>query len=99
MPRTSVLPQRFGRLFGHMRTAHDHRYAGCAYRVSHAVGLSDHPCHRAEADEPDLLLAYEAHELGFVHGLRISIDKEHFVSRRGERLEQGHPEMRHKVAS
>ena len=96
--RSAVASQRFVRRLGHVRSAHHHRHAGGADRVGHPVGLGDHAGHRADADQADLLVEHEADQLGIAHRLRIAVDQQDFVPRRGERLQQKHPQVRHEIA-
>ena len=66
--------------------------------VRHAISLGDHPGHRTDADEPDILFTHVARDTCFIHGLRVAINQNHFVAGRSQRLQQKHPKMRHEVA-
>src|SRR5829696_1359273 len=98
MTGPSIATKSFIRDFGDVRAAHYDRHACGANGVSHAVCLCNHPCHRADADESNILFANKASNGGLIHRLRIAVNKEYLVSWRGERLEQEHPEVRHKIA-
>ena len=97
MARAAIAAQRLVGQFGDVRSAHDHRDAGGAKGVGHAVSFGDHAGHGADPHQPDALGEHEAHDLGVGHGLSVAVDQQHFVSGRGERLEQKHPKVRHEV--
>ena len=81
-----------------MRPAHHDGNSGGANGVGHAIGLGDHASHGADADQPNVFVANILRDLGFVHGLGVAVDQQDFMARRGQRLEQKHPEVRHEVA-
>ena len=62
------------RQFGDVRSAHDYRHSCSADGVGHAIGLGDHSGHRADADQPNLLVAHVLRDLRLVHGLSVAID-------------------------
>src|SRR5262249_53752030 len=69
----------------------------CSNSVSHAIRPGDHPGHGTDTHQPDVLIADELPNLGFVHWLGIAIDQQDFMSGRCERLEQKHPQVGHEV--
>jgi hypothetical protein len=81
----------FVEFFGDVRSAHHHRYSHGADRISHAIGLGDHPGHRPDSNQSDILIAHEFCDVSFIHRLCVAINQHHFVTRRRERLEEEHP--------
>jgi hypothetical protein len=98
MARATIAAGSFIGLFGHVRSSHDHRNSRRPNRVSHAIRPGDHPGHGTDTNQPDVLVADELRNLGFVHRLGIAIDQQDFVSARCECLQQEHPEVGHEVA-
>ena len=98
MSRTAIPPKRFVGQLGHVRTAHYHRNSHRANRVRDAISLRDHARHSPDPHQSDLVLAHVLRDLRLIHGLRIAVDQNHFVSGRGERLQKKHPQMRHEIA-
>ena len=96
--RPAIAPQGLVGQFGDVRSAHHDLHSGRANGVGDAVGLRDHAGHGADADQIDLLVADVLRDLSLVHGLRVAVDQQHFMSGRSQRLEQKHPEMRHEIA-
>jgi hypothetical protein len=60
--------------------------AGGAHRISSAVRPSRHPGHRADSDKLDVTLPNEVAQLGVCHRFGVSIDQEHLVAGRSQRL-------------
>jgi hypothetical protein len=96
--RATIAAESFIGLFGHVRPSHNHRNSCCPNRVSHAIRPGDHPGHGTDTNQPDVLVADELRNLGFVHRLGIAIDQQDFMSGRCECLQQEHPEVGHEVA-
>ncbi len=88
----------FVRHFRHVRSTHHHGHAHSANCIRHAIGLCDHAGHRADADEADFLFLDETGNAIFIHGLRVAVDQQNFMSGGSEGFEQEHPEMRHEIA-
>src|SRR6266576_1097584 len=63
MTRTAIAAQGLVGHFRNVRSSHYDRHARGANGISHAVGPGHHSGHRANTNEPDLLLLDEAHEL------------------------------------
>src|SRR6267142_2108898 len=99
MPRAAVTPQSLIRHFRDVRAAHHHLYSRGPHCIRHAIGLGDHPGHRADADEFNPMLAHVPRDTLFIHGLGVSVNQDYFVAGWGERSEEKHPRMRHKIAS
>jgi len=73
--------------FCNMRAAHHHGHANGTNGVGHSIRFGDHPRHRPDADQPDFFVQDKPRDGSFIHGLRIAIDKHHFVSRGRKRLQ------------
>ena len=72
--RTAVPTQS---LVGHFRNvwASHHDWHTCgADSVGHAIGSGNHSGHRANANQPDLLLTYEVYQLLLVHWPRVAVN-------------------------
>src|SRR5258707_918889 len=96
MKNTAILPpslaaKRFVGHFRYVRSTHNNRHSGGADCVGHAVGLGDHSCHGADANEPDVLLLHVPSDSGFIHGLRVPVDQQYLMAGRRQRFEQKHP--------
>jgi len=98
MARATIPAESFIGLFGHVRPSHDHRNSSHPNSVSHAIRPGDHPGHRTDADQPNVLFAHEVCNLSLVHGLGVTINQQYFMAGRSQRLEQEHPKMRHEIA-
>src|SRR6266446_2473531 len=98
MARAAITPERLIGHFRDVRTAHDNFYSRGAHRVRHAIGLGDHPGHRADADQPDVLFTHVARDTFFIHRLRVAVNQHYLVARRSQCLQQKHPKVRHEVA-
>src|SRR5216683_373816 len=81
MAGSTVSPERLIGHFRNVRTAHHYLYSGSAHRVRHAISLGDHPGHRTDAHQPDILFTHVARDAFFIHGLRVAINQHHFVTR------------------
>ena len=86
MPRLAIPAQGFIRTLRHVGSAHDDWHSGGADSVGNTVSLGYHSGHRADTNEPDLLLPYEAHKLLLIHWLRVAVNQQHFMARRSQRL-------------
>ena len=97
MAWAAIAAQGFVGHFSDMRTSHHHRNAHRADGVRHLIGLPDHPRHRTNAHQSDLLLPDVLRQ--FCHGktLRIPVYEKHFMFWRREGFEKKHPEVRHEV--
>jgi hypothetical protein len=62
-------------------------YSSGAHRVRHAIGLGDHPGHRTDTDQTDVLFTHVARDTFFVHRLGIAVNQDYFVARWSERLQ------------
>src|SRR6185295_15463772 len=71
--RTAISPECLVRDFSHVRPAHHHRYPRSANRISHSVSLGDHPRHRADADEFDILFADETYQVLLRHRPGVAV--------------------------
>ncbi len=98
MTRAAVTPESLIGHFRHMRAAHHDLYSHGAHCIRHAIGLGDHPGHRADADQSHILFTHISRNTFLIHGLRVTINQHHFVARRSQCLQQEHPKMRHEVA-
>jgi hypothetical protein len=96
--RSAVAAEGFVEFFGNVRATHHYGHTNGANRISHAIGLRNHSCHRADADKADILFAYVSRDAFLVHGLGIAVDQENFVALGSKRLKEKHPQMRHEVA-
>src|SRR5215217_2095921 len=99
MPWSAISSQSFIGNFSNVRTAHHHRNARQADRVGNPVRLLNHSCHCADADEIDLFFFYKLNDLIVAHRTRIGVNQNNLMTGRSERLQEKHPEVRHKVAS
>jgi hypothetical protein len=97
MARPTIAAQSLVSQFGDVRPTHHDANAGRANRVGNAISLGDHASHGANADQFDLLIADVLRDLSLIHGLGIAVDQENFVSRRSQRLQQEHPQVRHEI--
>ena len=95
--RAAIAAEGFVGHFGDVRAAHDDGDTGGANRVSHAISLGDHAGHGADADQVDVVFADVTGDSGFIHGLSVAVDQEHFMARRSQGLQEEHPEMRHEI--
>src|SRR5690349_7575849 len=97
MSRAAVVSQGFMRNFCHVRATHHNRNAGGTNRVGHAISASYHSRHCTNANQPYVFATNETNELFLVHWSRIAVDKQHFVLRRSQSLQQEHPQMWHEI--
>ena len=95
--RATILAESLFKFFSDMWTAHDDRHSDGANCIGHAVGLRDHSSHRANANQPNLLVEHELCDLRFVHGLGVAVNKDDFMSGRSERLQKEHPQVWHEI--
>ena len=80
-----------------MRAAHNNLKTRFAQRIRNEIRSRDHPRHRTDADEPDVLVLAKLDELRPRHRLGIAVDKDDFVFLRRQRLQKKHPQMRHEI--
>ncbi len=95
--RSPIPAQSFIGQLRHVRSAHHHLDARRAQRISHAIGFGDHPRHRPDPYQSDSFFFRVAHQLLLVHRLGVPVHQYHFMSRRRQRLQQKHPQMRHEI--
>ncbi len=99
MARAAVAPERLIGHFRDMRATHDDLYSHGAHGVRHAIGFGNHPGHRTDTDQSDILFTHVVRDTFFIHRLSVAVNQHHFVARRSKCLQEKHPKMRHEVAS
>jgi hypothetical protein len=80
-----------------VRTAYDDGDPCRPQGISHAVGLGDHSGHGTDANQPDPLATHESHQFLFIHRTRVPVDQQDLMAGRRQRLQEKHPQMRHKT--
>jgi hypothetical protein len=98
MAGATVPPQGFVRQFGDVGATHRHGNASGAKSVRCPVSARDHPSHRADPNQTDVLAPGELDELGIGQGLRIAVNQQYLMAWRRARLKQKHPKVRHEIA-
>ena len=91
----AVFAQGFVGFFGYVWATHDDRDTSGTNHIGHPIGLLDHPCHRPDPNQSDVLFLDIAHQLAVVQRLGVAVYQQHFMPWRRECLQQKHPEMRH----
>src|SRR6185312_4304753 len=99
MSNAAISSQCFVRKFRDVRTAHNHGNASRPESVCRPVSSRNHPGHRADSDQTNLLLFHELDQFGIAHRLCVAIEQQYLVLWRRPCLKQKHPEMRHEVSS
>ena len=96
--RPAVAAEGFVEFLGDMRSTHHNGHANGANRIGHTIGLRNHSCHRADADQADIVFTYVSRDAVLIHGLSVAVDQKNFVALGSKRLKEKHPQMRHEVA-
>ena len=92
-----VAAQGFVGHLGYVRPTHHHRHPHGAHGVAHAIGLGDHARHGTNANQSNLMFQHIRGQSRLVHGLCIAINQQDFMLGWSKRLQQKHPQVRHKV--
>jgi hypothetical protein len=84
--------------FCNVGTSHDHQHSGGTDGICHAISFGNHPGHRANANQINLLFADVPGNSKFIHRLSVTIDQDNFMAGWSQRLQEKHPKMRHEIA-
>ena len=73
MPLPAVFAQRFVRFFGYVWASHDDRDTSGPNHIGHPIGFLDHPRHRPDPNQSDVLFLDIAYQLAVVQRLGVAV--------------------------